>query len=81
VLTPAIAAAASAVVAAIYRLKREKIRADRDRALAELALRDAEPAERCKIIESLAKTKHFSHISLPLGRGRGARQAADEEAA
>jgi len=59
------ALATAGVITAIYRWKREKIRADRDKALAELALKDTIPSERGKIIESLAKTKQFSHLSLP----------------
>lgn len=57
----AILSASSAVLA----LVREKIRADNNRALAELALQGSKPSERDKIINSLAKTKQFSPMQLP----------------
>lgn len=73
------ALAAAGLATAIYRWKREQIRADRDKALAELALKDAKPSERGKIIESLAKTKQFGHVFLPSRPGLGARTTPDDE--
>ena len=46
-----------------------------------MALKDTKPSERGKINESPAKTKQFSHISLPSHLGIGARETADDEAA
>jgi hypothetical protein len=70
------------IITAIYRWKREKIRADRDQALAELALKDTKPSDRGKIIDSLAKTKQFGRISLPSRLGLGPPEvAAQDEAA
>jgi len=67
-----VVAATTGVITAIYRWKREKIRADRDVALADLelalarlALKDSQPGDRVQIIEKLAKTKHFGHFPLP----------------
>jgi hypothetical protein len=54
----------------LLRVVREKIRADRDKALAEMALRDAKPSERQKIIDSLAKTKQFSPLPFVPRRSR-----------
>jgi len=72
--------AVAGVVATIYRLKREKIRADRDKALAELALKGAKPSERWRIIDSLAKTKQFSHISLPSRLALNEQETPDDDA-
>jgi hypothetical protein len=47
-------AAISGVVLAVVKLKREKIRADRDRSLLEIALRDSKPDERPAILGGLA---------------------------
>ena len=60
-----LASAIATVASVTFRLAREKIRADRDKALAELALKGVKPADRGKVIESLAKTKQFSPTPLP----------------
>jgi hypothetical protein len=65
---------------AVLGLIREKIRADRDKALAELALRGARPAERGKIIESLARTRQFSPLHLPRRVRRELRPEQEDEA-
>jgi hypothetical protein len=70
-----------AASSALLGLAREKIRADRDRALAELALRDAKPSERGKIIESLAKTKQFSPLQLPRRAGHNVKPKREDEPA
>ncbi|MET8362872.1 hypothetical protein ABZU53_04800 [Micromonospora sp. NPDC005194] len=50
----------SAVVLAGARLLHFKIKADRDRALAEMALRDTKPNERPAILDSLAGLRPFN---------------------
>ncbi|MEU8657921.1 hypothetical protein [Actinoplanes philippinensis] len=66
-----------AIVTAVCQWKREEIRADRDKALAELALKDSKPAERGEIIKSLATTKQFGRILPPLRHESG---PSDEDA-
>ncbi|MFI7430576.1 hypothetical protein ACIBPB_26620 [Micromonospora sp. NPDC049836] len=56
---------AIAVVSSLaFRLVREKIRADRDRALVEMALRDSEPGDRRDILEGLAELRLLNAQAL-----------------
>jgi hypothetical protein len=57
--------AVTGVIGAVYRWKREKIRADRDQAMWDRALDGVTPADHDKVIESMAKTKHFCPTALP----------------
>ncbi|GIE77137.1 hypothetical protein Aph02nite_30870 [Actinoplanes philippinensis] len=68
---------AIAVVVAVLQWECQKIRADRDKALAELALKDSKPSERGAIVKSLVATKQFGRVYLPTRRGTG---SADEDA-
>ncbi|MEV0429774.1 hypothetical protein [Micromonospora sp. NPDC050495] len=52
-----VATSVAAVCALACRLIREKIHADRDKALVELALRDTDPGDRRDILEGLAELR------------------------
>ena len=52
-----VATSVAAVCALAFRLIREKIHADRDKALVELALRDTDPSDRRDILEGLAELR------------------------
>lgn len=56
---------AIAVVSSLaFRLVRGKIRADRDRALVEMALRDSAPSDRRDILEGLAELRPLNAQAL-----------------
>ncbi|KKJ95842.1 hypothetical protein [Micromonospora sp. HK10] len=52
-----VAISVAAVCALAFRLIREKIHADRDKTLVELALRDTDPSDRRDILEGLAELR------------------------